>query len=128
MENRKDQRPDIQKEAIWILKSLLCAYVVTGILLLLLALLLYKLNLNEKQVAIAVMAIYLLSTFIGGFVIGKLNQVRKFLWGMIVGICYFVLLLLVSVGVYHSLKNGGANAMTTLLLCIGGGLLGGMFA
>ena len=128
MENRKDQRPDIQKEAIWILKSLLCAYVVTGILLLLLALLLYKLNLNEKQVTIAVMAIYLLSTFIGGFVIGKLNQVRKFLWGMIVGICYFVLLLLVSVGVYHSLKNGGANAMTTLLLCIGGGLLGGMFA
>lgn len=128
MENRKDQRPDIQKEAIWILKSLLCAYVVTGILLLLLALLLYKLNLNEKQVTIAVMAIYLLSTFIGGFVIGKLNQVRKFLWGMIVGICYFVLLLLVSVGVYHSLKNGGANAMTTLILCIGGGLLGGMFA
>ena len=42
MENRKDQKPDIQKEAVWILKSLLCAYVVTGILLLLLALCAYK--------------------------------------------------------------------------------------
>ena len=49
MENRKDQKPDIQKEAVWILKSLLCAYVVTGILLLLLALFAYKLNLEEKQ-------------------------------------------------------------------------------
>ncbi len=128
MENRKDQKPEIQKEAIWILKSLLCAYVVTGILLLLLSLLLYKLNLDEKQVTIAVMVVYLLSTFVGGFMIGKLNQVRKFLWGMIVGLGYFVLLLLVSVGVYHSLKNGGANALTTLLLCVGGGMIGGMLA
>lgn len=128
MESRKNQKPDIQKEVIWILKSLLCSYIVTGILLLLLALLLYKLNLNKKQVSIAVMAVYLLSTFVGGFVIGKLNQIRKFMWGMIVGFGYFVLLLLVSVGVYHSLKNGGANALSTLLLCVGGGLIGGMLA
>ena len=128
MENRKDQKPNIQKEAVWILKSLLCAYVVTGILLLLLALFAYKLNLEEKQVTIAVMAIYLVSTFVGGFTIGKWNRVRKFLWGMLVGAGYFILLLLVSLGIYHSLKNGGVNAMTTMFLCIGGGLLGGMLA
>ena len=128
MENRKDQKPDIQKEAVWILKSLLCAYVVTGILLLLLALFAYKLNLEEKQVTIAVMAIYLVSTFVGGFTIGKWNRVRKFLWGMLVGAGYFMLLLLVSLGIYHSLRNGGVNAMTTMFLCIGGGLLGGMLA
>lgn len=128
MENRKDQKPDIQKEAVWILKSLLGAYVVTGILLLLLALFVYKLNLEEKQVTIAVMAIYLVSTFVGGFTIGKWNRVRKFLWGMLVGAGYFILLLLVSLGIYHSLKNGGVNAMTTMFLCIGGGLIGGMLA
>ena len=128
MENRKDQKPDIQKEAVWILKALLCAYVVTGILLLLLALFAYKLNLEEKQVTIAVMAIYLVSTFVGGFTIGKWNRVRKFLWGMLVGAGYFILLLLVSLGIYHSLKNGGVNAMTTMFLCIGGGLIGGMLA
>ena len=128
MESRKDQKPDIQKEAVWILKSLLCACVVTGILLLLLALFVYKLNPEEKQVTIAVMAIYLVSTFVGGFTIGKWNRVRKFLWGMLVGAGYFILLLLVSLGIYHSLKNGGVNAMTTMFLCIGGGLLGGMLA
>jgi putative membrane protein (TIGR04086 family) len=128
MENRKDQKPDIQKEAVWILKSLLGAYVVTGILLLLLALFVYKLNLEEKQVTVAVMAIYLVSTFVGGFMIGKWNRVQKFLWGMIVGAGYFILLLLVSFGIYHSLKNGGGNVITTMFLCIGGGLLGGMLA
>ena len=128
MENRKDQKPDIQKEAVWILKSLLGVYVVTGILLLLLALFVYKLNLEEKQVTVAVMAIYLVSTFVGGFMIGKWNRVQKFLWGMIVGAGYFILLLLVSFGIYHSLKNSGGNVITTMFLCIGGGLLGGMLA
>lgn len=128
MENRKDQKPDIQKEAVWILKSLLGAYAVTGILLLLLALFVYKLNLEEKQVTVAVMAIYLVSTFVGGFMIGKWNRVQKFLWGMIVGAGYFILLLLVSFGIYHSLKNSGGNVITTMFLCIGGGLLGGMLA
>lgn len=128
MENRKDQKPDIQKEAVWILKSLLGAYVVTGILLLLLALFAYKLNLEEKQMTIAVMAIYLVSTFAGGFMIGKWNRVQKFLWGMIVGAGYFILLLLVSLGIYHSLKNGGVNVVTVMFLCLGGGLLGGMLA
>ena len=128
MENRKDQKPDIQKETVWILKSLLCAYVVTGILLLLLAVFAYKLNLEEKQVTIAVMAIYLVSTFVGGFMIGKWNRVRKFWWGMLVGAGYFILLLLVSLAIYHSLKNGGVNVVTAMFLCLGGGLLGGMLA
>lgn len=128
MENRKDQKPDIQKGAVWILKSLLGAYVVTGILLLLLALFVYKLNLEEKQVTIAVMAIYLVSTFVGGFMIGKWNRVRKFWWGMLVGAGYFMLLLIVSFGIYHSLKNGGVNVVTAMFLCLGGGLLGGMLA
>lgn len=128
MENRKDQKPDIQKEAVWILKSLLGAYVVTGILLLLLALFVYKLNLEEKQVTVAVMAIYLVSTFVGGFMIGKWNRVQKFLWGIIVGAGYFILLLLVSFGIYHSLKNSGGNVVTAMFLCLGGGLLGGMLA
>ena len=114
MEKRKDQKPDIQKEAVWILKSLLCAYVVTGILLLLLALFAYKLNLEEKQVTIAVMA--------------KWNRVRKFWWGMLVGEGYFMLLLIVSLGLYHLLKNDGVNVVTAMFLCLGGGLLGGMLA
>lgn len=63
---------------LWVLKGLLVSYVVTGVLLLLLAMALYRLELNEKSVSAAVIVIYVLSTLVGGIVIGKLAKVRRF--------------------------------------------------
>ena len=51
---------------MWILKSLLAAYVVTGILLMILAMALYKFELTEEAVTAGITAVYLLSTFAGG--------------------------------------------------------------
>ena len=50
---------------MWILKSLLAAYVVTGILLMILAMALYKFELTEEAVTAGITAVYLLSTFAG---------------------------------------------------------------
>lgn len=111
-----------------ILKSLLCAFVLTGILLLVLAGLLYKLDLDEGRVTAGIIVIYVLSTFVGGFIAGKLLKERKFLWGLTVGVLYFGLLMLVSLGLYRSLQGDGANILTTFLLCAGGGMLGGMLS
>ena len=47
-----------QDAAVRLIKSLLAAYIVTGLLLLLLALLLYKLQLSESVVNIGIIAIY----------------------------------------------------------------------
>ena len=41
---------NVGKKAIWFVKSLLCGYIVTGFLLLILALMLYKLGLSEQNV------------------------------------------------------------------------------
>ena len=40
---------NVGKKAIWFVKSLLCGYIVTGFLLLILALMLYKLGLSEQM-------------------------------------------------------------------------------
>ena len=63
-----------------LIKILFVSYIITGILLLILALLLYKLDLGENQVNIGVIAIYLISCFAGGFIAGKRTGSRKFLW------------------------------------------------
>lgn len=63
---------------MWMVKALLAAYVVTGILLIILAAL-YKFELNEGAVTAGVTAVYLISTFTGGLVVGKLAKVRRFL-------------------------------------------------
>ena len=126
MEKKAGVGTGAQRKAVDLLKSLLCAYVITGILLLVLTLLLYKMGLSEENVNAGIILIYVISTFAGGFVIGKLSGTRKFLWGLITGVLYFALLVLISFGIYHSLQSGAGSLATPLLLCAGGGMLGGM--
>lgn len=112
----------------WILKSLLISYALTGALLLILAMLLYKLDMDEKAVSAGIVAIYITATLIGGLVIGKMAKTRKFLWGLILGILYFALLILITMGVYRTLDGAAASLVTTFLLCAGGGTVGGMIS
>lgn len=113
---------------LWVLKGLLVSYVVTGVLLLLLAMALYRLELNEKSVSAAVIVIYVLSTLVGGIVIGKLAKVRRFLWGLLLGGSYFTLLMLITLGVYHTLSGDSVHFLTTFVLCAGGGMAGAMIS
>ena len=70
-----------QGAAMRLLKALLAAYIVTGGLLLLLALLLYKLRLSESVINLSITAIYLIACFLAGFLMGKMMKTRKYLWG-----------------------------------------------
>ena len=70
MEKKNGGRQGIEQRGTDILKALLCAYVVTGILLLVLTLLLYKAGLSEENVNAGIILVYVISTFSGGFVIG----------------------------------------------------------
>lgn len=113
---------------MWMVKALLAAYVVTGILLIILALALYKFELNEGAVTAGVTVVYLISTFTGGLVVGKLAKVRRFLWGIVLGILYFALLLLVTVGIYRTFHGSSTEILVTFALCAGGGMAGGMIS
>ena len=126
MEKKTAGRQGMEQAAVRMLKALLCAYIVTGIMLLILTLLLYKAGLSEENVNAGIILVYVVSTFAGGFVIGKLTGVKKFLWGLLSGVLYYALLILISLGVYHSLQGEVMSLLTTFLLCAGGGMLGGM--
>lgn len=110
------------------MKALLCAYLVTGMFLLILALLLYKAGLSEENVNLGIILIYVIGTFSGGFVMGKLEGQKKFLWGLGTGVVYFVLLLIISFGMYREVSSGTGDLFLTFVLCTGGGMLGGMVA
>jgi len=111
-----------------VMKALLASYIVTGILLFVVTFFLYKFEWDEQMVTAGIIVIYVVSTFVGGFILGKIKKSRKFLWGLIMGVLYFALLFLISFGVYRSFDGNGTNVITTLLLCAGGGMLGGMLA
>lgn len=113
---------------LFLLKCLLCSYIFTAGMLLVLAFLLYKMGLSEQMVSVAIIAIYVISTFIGGFIAGKKLQSRKFVWGLMVGLAYFLVLAVVSVLINQSVSELGDSVMTTFILCGAGGMLGGMLS
>jgi putative membrane protein (TIGR04086 family) len=109
-------------------KLLFASYFITGILLLCLSMLLYKFHISQSVVNIGIVVIYCLSTFFTGFLAGKSRKQKKFIWGLLLGVAYFVLLCLISLAVNSSIKDLSGNFLTSLLLCAGSGMLGGMFS
>ena len=74
-------------QVLRMMKALLVAYVMTGFFLLITAGLMYRFELSEGKVKIAVIGIYVLSCFTGGFLAGRMMKNRKFLWGSLLGFC-----------------------------------------
>lgn len=118
----------IKKEAPLWLFTMLGMYLLTAVLLMLLAFLIYQFRLGEGFVNAAIIAVYILVNFIGGFFMGKKKKIKKYLLGLAVGIIYFVILVLVSLICNHGLQDFAGNFFTTLAICTGSGTIGGMLS
>ena len=81
-----------------------------------------------QAVSAGIVAIYIAATLIGGLAAGKMAKSRRFLWGLMTGVLYFVLLILITLGVYRTLDGSGIHMATTFVLCAGGGMIGGMIS
>jgi putative membrane protein (TIGR04086 family) len=113
---------------LFLLKTLLITYLLTGILLFALSFVLYKLRLSNKQIQTGVYLIYILSCFLGGFLAGKKLKNRRLLWGMFMGGLYFVVLFLVSTLSGRPMEPGISYLLLVLSICLAGGTSGGMLS
>ena len=111
-----------------VIKSLIAAYVFTGIALAALAFAIYQWELSETVVNIVIMAIYVIASFIGGFVTGKRVKERKFFWGLLLGGLYILIIYGVSLIMSASMDMVSTAGLAACLLCLGGGMLGGMLS
>ena len=114
------------EKAVFIIKCMLGAYILTAGLLLLLAFILYRFGLSEKVVSVCIIAIYIVVTFLAGLLAGKREGKRKFLWGLLMGVLYFGILTAVSLVMNKGLEDVAGNMLTVFFLCAGSGMLGGM--
>lgn len=114
------------------IKSLVLTFAVsvaiTVIALLLAALWMYRSSPGESFVNAVVLLIYIISNFVGGFIIGKCATRRRYLWGFGMGNAYFLLLL----GLSMLIGNGGAigviHGILTYCVITVSGSIGGMLA
>lgn len=111
-----------------ILRSLLLAYGVTGLFLLILAFLLFQFELGEGAAAAGIVFNYVVSCLAGGFMAGKIIRKDRYFWGIVTGLSYYALLLLVSFLAQGKWDMTFTHAVTTFFMCLGGGAIGGMLS
>lgn len=119
---------DNKKRIILLLKVLAAQGVITLIAIFVLSFIMFKTNASANVLQFAIIAIYVITNFIGGFIIGKSIGKQKFVWGLIVGAVYFILLSIVSFIIHKAFYQDVGYAMTVLGICAGSGMLGGMLS
>ncbi|MBR2950159.1 MAG: TIGR04086 family membrane protein [Lachnospiraceae bacterium] len=128
MERGTKLRNTQTKPAVGLIKSLAAAYLLTAGGILLLALLMYRLELENTVLATAVLIVYMLSGLLAGLIAGKCVQVRRFMWGLLSGTFYFLVLVCMTAVVKQEFTDFGSHFFTTWMICAGSGMLGGMIS
>jgi putative membrane protein (TIGR04086 family) len=115
-------------KVIVILKDLLAAYIITGLLLLLLSFLMLKMDVSSTILSGGIVVTYILSSFVGGFLLGKSASQKRFLWGLAMGGIYFIVLVLISILTNSVMGMDAGRVMTVMVICLFSGMLGGMIS
>ncbi len=111
-----------------ILRILLLSYLVTGLLLLLLSFISLKLDVSNGIIAGGIIATYVLSSFLGGFLLGKGADKKRYLWGISMGAIYFIMLILISILTNSVIGMDTGRIVTVMILCLASGMVGGMLS
>ncbi len=107
--------------------SMLPALLTAAVLLLAAAVWLERFSPDAETVKRVVYVIHFAAAFACGFVMGKQKKEKKFLWGLLAGGTWFMLILLASLLFQGGSLNTGA-VLPVFALCTGGSMAGGMTA
>ncbi len=119
----------MQSPLSWrLIRTLIVSFLVTLLLLAGLTFLLYKFRLGESQITLGIYAVYIVSCFLGGILAGKAMKSRRFLWGLLTGILYFLFLLIVSALQEQGVTADWSRILLILGICAGSGMAGGMIS
>lgn len=109
-----------------ILKGLLFAYMLTALILLILSFLMLKLDLSSSVISGGINFSRIISAFVGGFFIGKKVEQKKFLWGLVMGVFYFIILMLISILMNRGNPLPMGSLLSVFIISSFSGMLGGM--
>lgn len=122
----KEEEEMKEKAGIW-LKSLLISFIVTGLLLVILSFLLYKMRWSTDQIQIGIILVYVVSNIAGGHLLASRIGHQRFFWGILFALSYFIILLLISLAIRGNFMEDSTQTIKALILCITGGIVGSLF-
>lgn len=120
---------ELKTHLIRVAKTLSVSVLLAAVLLMGLAYVLYKTDFTGIVEHVMVVLIYLLPCLVGGYLLGRMEGQKKFLWGAALGSAFFLLLLLGAVltpGMEGGLDWG--ERLRVFMICALGGMAGGMLS
>lgn len=124
MSARKGEK--MKKILISMLKGLVVAYLISGIILLVLAFLMWRVDVSEGVLRGVIIVAYVLSCFISGMLVSAQRDGKRYLWGLLQGFAYYLVLFIVSMIANRGSFSEIPGILPALFLCCFGGMLGGM--
>lgn len=119
-------KQEIGSNVLGLIKFLCISFVVTMLVLVILAFMLWKVQISERIVNGGIIFSYIFSCFLGGMMFAGRKQSKRFLWGGVLGLCYFFVVVVVSMAINRQLFTAIPGMLTVFFLCVLGGMLGGM--
>ncbi len=114
--------------AFLLMKLLLIAYGVTGAFLLVLAFVMYKAQPSSGAISVGIIFAYIFSTFLGGFMLGRKVKEKRYLWGLLFGVLYFLVIFFMSMILNKTVFGGMGSAVTVFIMCTLSSMVGGMIS
>lgn len=127
MQKNRSRNNQLTNNLKLFLITTLTAIIITAVLLIISAFLLEKMGLSEGQVQILIYIIYLLSALAAGLIAGKMQREKKFMWGALAGLVWFVVVLIISM-ILNNMAVDASGLFPAIVCMVGGGMLGGMLA
>lgn len=113
-------------KAAKMVQSIVVAYVLTAVMLFILSFIMYKCKVSMTGANSGILATYVLSCLIGGFIFSGCLAQKKYLGGALLGVVYFVVAYVVSAVWNQSIAAQMPGMLTAFLICVFSGMLGGM--
>ncbi|MCI9419732.1 MAG: TIGR04086 family membrane protein [Eubacterium sp.] len=113
-------------KAVKMVQSITVSYLLTAVMLLLLSFIMYKCKVSMSGANSGILASYVLSCLIGGFIFSGCLAQKKYLGGALLGVVYFAVVYLVSAVWNQSIAAQMPGMLTAFLICVFSGMLGGM--
>ena len=121
----KNAKKEMEMGLVYI-KYMAITFLINMVLLVITAFFWYKTDMSPTVVSGMLVAAYIISNFIGGWMIGKKAEKRKFLWGLLLGVGYFLVVFLISFLGNAYMLGDIRDLILAGVLCVLSGMFGGM--
>lgn len=118
----------LKSGGMMILIAMTVSYLITLLSLSLISFGLLRTDMKGSFVNVLLIMTAVISCIAAGLIAGKKMKTKRFLWGILAGVIYFILLCLIKVFLGDTPGIGSPHFLTSFLCCLGSGMLGGMLS